>query len=61
MNAKKIANRLYDEKATLQSRYNRLSDGCRRPGVDVAAIKNMLANISEEMASIDRQLDTLGQ
>jgi len=52
-----IQNKLTSDKAALQRRYNTLAGGLKIEGVDVKAIKSMMADISEKMQEIDRQYD----
>jgi hypothetical protein len=56
----RIQNRLFDELAKCQSYYNAASRVLPlRTGADKLAIEARLADLSEKMAEINRQLDML--
>ena len=54
--AKRIANAIDCELATLTRRYNTLESGLRIPGVDIVAIRKAMDAISERKIDLERQL-----
>ena len=52
-----IANKLIDEEATLQIKYNRFSKALDEPGVDVPAVKQILEEVSAQLDNVRSQLE----
>ena len=60
MNKQAITNKLLDEQARLQRRYNNVSKGLCNRDLDQKTIKSLLESISEQLVEVRRQLDLVG-